>query len=235
MDAPPIQYAKTSDGVNIAYWAIGEGPPLVIQSNPIATNIQLEWELDFRRIAYERLAERATVIRYDWRGLGASQRGCLDLSAEAAGRDLEAVVQSLGLERFALYGITTTQIPFVYAAEHPDRVSHLILGAPSLPRRYYRRITAIRPLAEQDWEMFTEIWARLTMGWDSPGAVQAAAWVRGTTDTPTDYLDAMDAMVAFSPEPFLADIRVPTLILHPTGGERESRFERLRAASAGRT
>ena len=29
MDAPPIQYAKTSDGVNIAYTTAGGGPPVV--------------------------------------------------------------------------------------------------------------------------------------------------------------------------------------------------------------
>ena len=27
MDAPPIQYAKTTDGVKIAFWTLGEGPP----------------------------------------------------------------------------------------------------------------------------------------------------------------------------------------------------------------
>jgi hypothetical protein len=26
---PRIQYAKTRDGVNIAFWTLGEGPPLV--------------------------------------------------------------------------------------------------------------------------------------------------------------------------------------------------------------
>jgi hypothetical protein len=29
MDAPPIQYARTEDGVNIAYWTLGEEPFLV--------------------------------------------------------------------------------------------------------------------------------------------------------------------------------------------------------------
>ena len=28
MDAPPIQYARTDDGVDIGYWTLGEGPPL---------------------------------------------------------------------------------------------------------------------------------------------------------------------------------------------------------------
>ncbi len=27
MDAPPIQYARTEDGVNIAYWTMGTAPP----------------------------------------------------------------------------------------------------------------------------------------------------------------------------------------------------------------
>lgn len=197
MDAPPIQYAKTSDGVNIAYWAIGEGPPLVVLPTPMATNIQLEWELDWRRIAYERLAEGATVIRFDWRGLGVSQRDCLDLSPEAACRDLEAVVQSLRLDRFAAYGLSPTPAAFVYPGEHPDRVSHLIVGVPQFQRRFFRRHAAIRVHADQDWEMYTEFWARLTMGWDNPGAVQMAAWLRGTTDTPSDCLAAGDVMAAF--------------------------------------
>ncbi len=224
MDAPPIQYAKTSDGVNIAFWAVGDGPPLVVLPNPVSTNIQLEWDLDFRRIAYERLAERATVIRYDCRGLGVSQRDCLDLSPEAASRDLEAVVQSLGLDRFAAYGFSTSQIAFVYPAQHADRVSHLIVGVPPLARRVLRRFAAIRMLADQDWEMFTEFSARVFLGWDNPTAAQTAAWIRATTDTPSDLLAANDAIAAFSPRLFLADIKVPTLILHPRESEGASRF-----------
>jgi hypothetical protein len=62
MDAPPIQYAKTADGVNIAFWAIGQGPPLVMLPRTITSNPQVEWELDSRRATYERLAERARII-----------------------------------------------------------------------------------------------------------------------------------------------------------------------------
>jgi class 3 adenylate cyclase/pimeloyl-ACP methyl ester carboxylesterase len=226
MDAPPIQYAKTSDGVSIAFWAIGEGPPLVILSNPTVTNIQMEWELAFRRIAYERLAQRALVIRYDWRGLGASQRDCFDLSPEAASRDLEAVVQSLSLDRFAVYGLGQAPLSFVYPGEHPDRVSHLILSVPPFQRDYLRRFQAIRMLAEQDWEMFTEFWARIFLGWDNPVATQLAVWLRATTDMPSDSVAAIDATFTFSPEPFLAAIKVPTLILHPRDGEGESRLAR---------
>jgi len=226
VDAPPIQYAKTSDGVNIAYWAIGKGPPLVVLCNPAGTNIQLEWELDIRRIAYERLAERATVIRYDCRGLGVSQRDCLDLSPEATVRDLDAVVDSLGLARFAAYGFVNSPITFVYPAKHPGRVSHLIVGLAPIRRGFLRRYAAIRVLADQDWEMFTEFYSRLIWGWDSPAASQMASWIRGTTDTPSNWTAAFDTLLAFSPDPFLADINAPTLILHPRESESQSRFAR---------
>jgi pimeloyl-ACP methyl ester carboxylesterase len=226
MDAPPIQYAKTTDGVNIAYWAIGEGPPLVLLPNPLVANIQLAWEVDFRRIAFEKLAERALVIHYDPRGLGVSQRDCFDLSPEAATRDLEAVVQSLGLGRFAIYGRVSTSMGFVYSAEHPERVSHLILAVPSAPPDLVRRLSASESLIEQDWETYTEVLARLMAGWDNPQSAPIAAMIRATTETPSNFRSALDAQVAFSPEPFLSAIQTPTLILHGPDSENETRIAR---------
>ena len=36
---PQIQYAKTSDGVNIAYATEGEGPPLVLLPIPMVSHV----------------------------------------------------------------------------------------------------------------------------------------------------------------------------------------------------
>jgi class 3 adenylate cyclase/pimeloyl-ACP methyl ester carboxylesterase len=229
MDSPPIQYAKTSDGVNIAYWAIGAGPPLVILPNLLGSNVQLEWEADDRRTAFERLSQRATVIRYDWRGMGLSQRDRLDSSPEAASLDLEAVVDRLDLERFALYGTHfSADVAVSLAGSHPARLSHLIFGVPPFPDTYYARLATIEPLIEQDWELFTEIFARLIMGWDSPLAAQRAAWIMGS-HTPSSFRFGLDAMAAFSPEPFLAAVRTPALILYGLGSERESGIARALA------
>ncbi len=41
---PHIQYAKTSDGVNIAYWTLGDGEPLVLLPQFIISNTQREWQ-----------------------------------------------------------------------------------------------------------------------------------------------------------------------------------------------
>ena len=54
---PRIQYAKTSDGVSIAYTVFGEGPPLVIPPSLTASHLQMEWEMPARRAAFERLAD----------------------------------------------------------------------------------------------------------------------------------------------------------------------------------
>jgi class 3 adenylate cyclase len=229
MDAPPIQYAKTSDGVNIAFWTLGEGPPLVVLPNLTASHVQLEWEWDVRRTAYERLAERATVIRYDWRGLGLSERDRLDLSPEAASLDLEAVVDHLGLERFAVFGSTATgDVTLAYPAGNPRRVSHLILSVPHHQRGFLRRLAAIQPLIDEDWELYVENWVRINLGWDTPQAAQVVA-VTMATHTPSSFRSALDAMAAFSPGPYLAAIKVPSLIMHPLQSGQDNRRARVLA------
>jgi class 3 adenylate cyclase len=182
----------------------------------------LEWELDFLRMAYERLAERATVIRYDWRGLGLSERGAVDFSAEAAVRDLEAVLDRLGLDRFAIYCNAFGGTPFSYLAEHAERVSHLIITVPAIPPGFLRRVAVLRPLIEQDLEAGTEVFARLLGGWDNPQSAQMAAWLRGTTRDATTFATGLDAMAGFVPES-LAAIRSPTLILHRPSNDGSSR------------
>ena len=46
---PRIQYARTADGVSIAYWTLGEGRPLVYMQQTPWSHIQLEREVPLRR------------------------------------------------------------------------------------------------------------------------------------------------------------------------------------------
>ena len=43
---PRIQYAKTSDGVSIAFAVKGEGPPLVRVPPPAMAHVQRDWAMD---------------------------------------------------------------------------------------------------------------------------------------------------------------------------------------------
>jgi len=65
---PRIQYATTTDGVNIAFSAMGEGPPLVHMPRHPFSHIELEWQFPEMRRWYERLAQKRTLVRYDGRG-----------------------------------------------------------------------------------------------------------------------------------------------------------------------
>ena len=68
---PQIQYAKTSDGVSIAYYAIGEGPALLYLNMP-SSHLEAEWQIDPLRMAFTDAARRSTFVRLDPRGCGLS-------------------------------------------------------------------------------------------------------------------------------------------------------------------
>ena len=102
MMEPRIQYAKTADGLSIAFYAIGQGPPQVYMVPHGVNHLELEWQIPQLRQAYERAARHNLYVRYDPRGFGLSDRDIADFSVEALVRDLEAVADHLGLDRFQL-------------------------------------------------------------------------------------------------------------------------------------
>ncbi len=129
---PRIQYAKTTDGVSIAYWTLGEGMPLVQMPTGPFSNIQREWQWPEWRHFYERLAEKRMLVRYDGRGTGLSERDVSDYSLDARVLDLEAIVDRLGLERFALGGtgdFGPVAIAYRCAETDPNTVSTEADGA----------------------------------------------------------------------------------------------------------
>ena len=74
------------------------------------------------------LSRNHRLIRYDQRGNGLSDWQVTRLSFDAFVDDLETVVDSAGLDRFALLGISQgCAISIAFAVRHPERVTHLIL------------------------------------------------------------------------------------------------------------
>ena len=101
-----IQYARTSDGVNIAYAVTGSGPLLVIVPDPPVSHLNAEWEIPERRDRVVQFSRYRTVVRFDSRGTGLSDRGITDYSLEARMRDLEAVLARFPDEPFALFAFS---------------------------------------------------------------------------------------------------------------------------------
>src|SRR5262249_18425357 len=74
------------------------------------------------------MASRHTLVRYDGRGTGLSQRGAVGVFLDRWVGDLPCIVDCLFLERFVLLGgWQGGAIAIKYASSHPGRVRHLII------------------------------------------------------------------------------------------------------------
>jgi len=122
------RFCTSSDGVGLAYAIDGEGPPLVKASNWM-THLEYERQSPVWRHWVSELSRGHTLVRYDERGCGLSDRQFSGIpSIDSYVGDLAAVVDAAGLERFALLGLSgggPTAIE--YAARNPGRVTRLVL------------------------------------------------------------------------------------------------------------
>jgi RNA polymerase sigma factor (sigma-70 family) len=122
------RFCTAPDGVGLAYAIEGQGPPLVKAGNWM-THLDYDRQSPVWRHWVRELSRGHTLIRYDERGCGLSDRefsGTPTLDTYVA--DLAAVAEAVGLERFALLGLSgggPTAIE--YAARNPERVSRLLL------------------------------------------------------------------------------------------------------------
>ncbi len=94
------------------------------------THLDYDWDSPVWSHWWQALSRQHTLVRYDERGCGLSDWDVDSdsYSLEAWVRDLETVVDALGLERFALLGISQGgPIAITYAARHPERVSHVVV------------------------------------------------------------------------------------------------------------
>jgi len=206
---PQIQYAKTSDGVNIAYATAGSGPPLVWIQTTFLSHVQLEWEQPVLRAGFEAIvAGGAMLVRFDPRGTGLSDRDVGDVSSSAFVRDFEAVVGQLHLDRFALLAIeTATATAIEYATRHPEQVSRLILMNPAGgdAGHYTTRGKNWLRLADDDWELLTENTTAMVFGF---GYEEAAIDQETFRRLIADSVD----LAALGEQ-----LRVPTLVIRHTG------------------
>jgi len=210
---PRIQYAKTADGVSIAFWTLGEGVPFVQMPTLPWSHIQLEWQDPGWRRWYERLVEKRKLVRYDGRRCGLSERNVADYSFDVHLLDLEAVVERLGLQRFVLLGpLQAARVAIAYAARHPEAVSHLLLWCPMVPQE--ARSQALQALREGgDWELYTEALAHASLGWSAgEEAHRFAAYFRECV-TPEAARAIFRALAEFDVAAALSRVRSPTLIL----------------------
>jgi pimeloyl-ACP methyl ester carboxylesterase len=225
---PSLRYARTSDGVAIAYTLTGEGPTLVWLPPVPLSNVFGQWRVPRFRDAYQRLGQHVQLVIYDGRGTGHSQRDVDDFSLEAMLRDLDAVVAHAEIETFALLGYYSSAVTAIaYAARHPKRVTRLILFGGTL-----RLLDAMSPpesqalvtLIERDWDLFVDSAAHAWMGWSVGKEGQLVADAFRTATTPAAARAMIDAARDMDVSADVASVRVPALVVHRQG-ERQIPLE----------
>jgi len=240
MQTPRTHYAKSAD-VNVAYQVFGDGPSTIVYAPGWISNIEIMWEDPLWTAFMRRLGAFARVIHFDKRGTGLSDRDVGYPTLDDRMDDIRAVMDAAGVERAAIFGASEGgNMATMFAAAHPDRVTHLILfgcfarrepapdypWAPSLEARG-RWIASL----ERDWGQAIDIsgiapsrlgdrafaawFGRLERMASSPGAASRLARL----NTKIDVREVLPA------------IRVPTLVMHRSR-DRDSKVEEGRYLAA---
>lgn len=237
-----IRFARSADGVGIAYAVHGAGPPLLIDACWLS-HLQFDWESPVWRHYLVELGKVATVIRYDERGHGLSDRGVTDHSLQARVADLEAVVADAGLDRFALMAMAQGgPVAIEYAARHPERLTRLIF--------YGSYAGAQAAASAEELELLAAFEALIRVGWARPTSefrrVFSSMMIPGGTEEQMRWLDDLQARACDTETAVLSrsqrqvadstwrlpELDLPTLVIH-SRGDQMNEFHHARELAVG--
>jgi DNA-binding winged helix-turn-helix (wHTH) protein/alpha-beta hydrolase superfamily lysophospholipase len=226
-----IRYCQASDGVHLAVATTGCGMPVVKTANWL-NHLEFDWRSPVWSPFFSRLAAQYQLVRYDERGTGLSDRDVADFSFEAFVRDLGTVVDGLGLQRFALLGISQgAPVSIAYAVAHPERVSRLVLcggfakgwrrrGNPGEVARAEASVTLIREGWGQDNPAARQMFTSLIV----PDAThEEMQWfnelerLSASADTAMRLLQVLGDIDVTE---LLPRVTIPTLVVHSRGDAR---------------
>jgi len=237
-----IKFCIAPDGTQIAFATVGSGPPLVKAPNWLS-HLEFEWESPIWRHLMDELARDHMLVRFDQRANGLSDWDVEDVSFDAFVSDLETVVDTLGLERFPLLGVSQgCAISIAYAVRHPERVTHLVLYG-GFARGPFRRGAAQRQQFEAMVTLIGHGW-----GQDNPAFRQmfTSAFVPDATQDQMAWFNELQRVSAsaenavrlrraageFEVTGLLGQVAAPTLVLHCTG-DAVAPFSEGRRMAAG--
>jgi pimeloyl-ACP methyl ester carboxylesterase/DNA-binding winged helix-turn-helix (wHTH) protein len=243
--APPkqrIHFCTASDGVRIAYADVGRGVPLVKTANWMS-HLEYDWQSPIWSHLLHALAADHRLVRYDERGNGLSDWEAEDISFDSFVRDLESVVDTLGLEKFALFGVSAgCAVSIAYALRHPERVTHLVLyggfvrGLRKRGRAQVEQSDALYTLILQGWGQenpaFRQIFTSMFIPGGTPEQWQWFNDLQRLTTSPQNAVRLMRAMEDIDMQDVLPQVRTPTLVMHCRGDARVP-FEEGRRIATG--
>jgi pimeloyl-ACP methyl ester carboxylesterase/class 3 adenylate cyclase len=230
VDPPETRYAKTVDGLSIAYQVLGRGPVDLVFTPGWISNVDAVWDVPPLRSFFRKLASVSRLILFDRRGSGLSDRPTQvkSLALEHGVDDLRAVMDAAGSDRAVLFGVEDGgMLAGMFAATHPDRTVALVLFAPWVKVLKTHDYPFGWSAAEQEeWEHHiaaewgTTAFTRWGFTLTAPGLegnealVQAFTrfWRACASPAAVKAIDAMQLEV--DARPVLRSIHVPTLVMN---------------------
>jgi pimeloyl-ACP methyl ester carboxylesterase/DNA-binding CsgD family transcriptional regulator len=227
--------------MRLAYAIHGNGPPIVKAANWL-THLEFDWESPVWRHWLQGLGEGHTVLRYDERGCGLSDRDIDDVSLERWVIDLETVIDAAGLERFVLLGISQgAAVALTYAARHPDRVTHVVIyggyarGRNKRGVEQHRQAEALLAAIRAGWTDPNPAFRRLfTMLFLPKGTPEEMAWydeLQRRSTTAENAARLYSARNEIDVREIARRVTAPTLLVHARG-DRVVPFEEGRLLAA---
>jgi pimeloyl-ACP methyl ester carboxylesterase/DNA-binding winged helix-turn-helix (wHTH) protein len=221
-----IRFCVTPDKVRLAYSTVGSGPPLVKVANCF-NHLDFEWESPIWRHWVRDLANGASIVRYDGRGNGLSTWDVPEISFESWIRDLEVVVDAVGLDKFALFGHSQGgAIAIAYAVRHPERVSHLILCGAYSRGAYHRGHPdavevrcALETLVKLNWGKTNPSFFKVVTNLYIPEKAtdEDQCWFKDlqvVSVSSENLVKTMRACDDINVRPLLPSLAVPTIVFH---------------------
>jgi len=236
VDVPETRYAKTADGVHIAYQVLGKGPGDLVFVPGWVFNTEQVWEWGPPARFARRLASFSRLIQFDRRGTGLSDHIVpqeAQLTLEARMDDIRAVMDAAESERAALFGFEEGfALSAMFAATYPDRVTALVAHAPSgLGRRDAERPWAF---SEQTWDEYLDgvrngwgtrefaesegRWVWPDIGDDADWFDHYATWMRRSV-SPGDAVAFFKVESEIDVRDVLPTVRTPTLVVQRVGDQ----------------
>jgi pimeloyl-ACP methyl ester carboxylesterase len=220
-----IRFCRSRDGVQIAYAVCGHGPPLLRAAHWMS-HLEYDWESPVWRHWLDALSDMSTLVRYDQRGNGLSDREVANVAFEAMVDDLESLVNAAHLDHFTLFGVSQScAVSVAYAARHPERLTGLILYggfAKGWRKRGDRHEIstheAMTTLIREGWGKNNPVFRQLFTTMFIPGASREQInWFNELQRIAVSADDASRLHEAFGEvdvSALLTEIAVPTLVLH---------------------
>lgn len=154
-----IQFCRTDDGINLAWSAAGEGPPVVKAPNWVG-HLELDWRNPGMTTICTSVAQHHRLFRFDARLNGLSDWEAEICTFSRFVDDLEAIFDAAEVEKAPILAMSQgAAVAAAFAARRPERVSAIVIIG-GFPVGRAKRTT------QKDVERAFAMKQMMTAGWD---------------------------------------------------------------------